>query len=39
MLIGNLLCIHQDSHQIFQGIIIVVNKAIDYTLALALLFP
>lgn len=40
MHIGNLLCVCQDSHQIFQGIIVVVSKkAIYYTLALELLFP
>lgn len=39
MRIGNLLCVCQDSHQIFQGVIVVVSKAIYYTLALALLFP
>lgn len=39
MHIGNLLCVYQDSHQIFQGITVVINKAIYYTLALAWRFP
>lgn len=39
MYIGNLLCVCQDTHKIFQGIIVVVTKAIHYTLALVLLFP